>query len=134
MLRIEVLETRGSREVHTVLCRSVYRPWNIGVQGLKQGDDLGGNCNDQIKSDVNSKHSSCRGSGTSDSYYCPHQAVLNWPEIFPIFCIMYIDMCICICVYIILCGERINQNIISFYLLTLKLAVNSRQKISVSPP
>lgn len=79
MLRIEVLETRDSREVHTGLCTSVYRPWNIGGQGLKQGDQLGGNINDQIKDDVNSKHSSCRESGTSDSYYCPHQAVLNWP-------------------------------------------------------
>lgn len=41
-------------------------------------------------------------------------------------------MCICICVYIILYGEKINQNIIGFYLLTLKLAVDSRQKIYVS--
>lgn len=136
MLRIEVLETRGSREVHTGLCRSVYISWNIGRQGLKQEYRLGGNWNDQIKSDVNSKHSSCRGSGTSDSYYCPHQAVLNWPLWdFPyiLHYVHILDMCICICVYIILYEEIINQHIIRFYLLTLKLFVNNRpKKICVS--
>ena len=103
---------------------------------MKQGDQLGSSYNNLSESDVDSKHSSCRGSGASDALptsNCPKLASLR-SSLYYALCVyircVYMHQCICI----IIVGRKNESEHKGFYLIDSQDSHQLLTKTCVSPP